>query len=113
MSLPVANVIRKIVNGDRPSFNDLKSLKEEDKVVLDEIVKKCQINGGELDLPEPSDNREDLNQFEIMKGQLINGNDSKELVKKFKLLIMKLGHLGRLPKGQVKDLLYELAQIGY
>jgi len=113
VSLPVANVIRKMVNGDRPSFNDLKSLKEEDKVVLDEIVKKCQINGGDLDLPEPSNNREDLNQFEIMKGELLSGNDSKDLVKKFKLLIMKLGHLGRLPKGQVKELLYELAQLGY
>ena len=48
-----------------------------------------------------------------MKGEILAGNDSAELVKKFKLLIMKLVKSDLLPKGQARDLLMDLATIGY
>lgn len=110
VSVNVGNVVRKIVNRVSPSFEDLSKLTEEDKQILNELIKLTKIN---VDIPLPTEDKEDLNQFEIMKGQLLAGNDSKDMVKKFKLLIMKLSHSGRLPKSQAKDLIMDLVQLGY
>lgn len=110
VSVPLANLIRKVVNKGTPSFDDFNSLSDEDKHILGEFVRKVKID---LEVPSSAVDREDLNQFEIMKGQLLSGNDSVEMIKKFKLLIVKLAHMGRLPKGQSKEMLMELAMLGY
>jgi hypothetical protein len=110
VSVPLANLVRKLVNKGTPTFDDFNSLSEEDKHTLAEFVRKFKID---LEVPSSSVDREDLNQFEIMKGQIMAGNDSVEMIKKFKLLIVKLAHMGRLPKGQSKEMLMELAMLGY
>jgi hypothetical protein len=43
----------------------------------------------------------------------MSGNDNKDLIKKFKILILKLKRNGVLPKGQVDDIIEELLQMGY
>lgn len=110
VSVPLANLVRKVVNKGTPSFDDFNSLSDEDKHILAEFVRKVKID---LEVPSSGVDREDLNQFEIMKGQIMAGNDSVEMIKKFKLLIVKLAHMGRLPKGQSKEMLMELAMLGY
>jgi hypothetical protein len=110
VSVPLANLVRKLVNKGTPTFDDFNSLSEEDKHTLAEFVRKVKID---LEVPSSAVDREDLNQFEIMKGQIMAGNDSVEMIKKFKLLIVKLAHMGRLPKGQSKEMLMELAMLGY
>jgi len=110
VSISLANLIRKLVDKGKPTFDDINALSEEDKHILEEFVRKAKLD---LEVPNSSISREDLNQFEIMKGEIMAGNDSKELIKKFKLLIVKLTHQGRLPKGQGKEILMELASLGY
>jgi hypothetical protein len=41
------------------------------------------------------------------------GNDSHELVKKFKILTMKLTRQGLLPKNEVMELFEDLVNLGY
>ena len=110
VSLPLANLVRKLVNKGKPTFDDLNELNDEDKHTLAEFIRKAKLD---LDIPNSKIDREDLNQFEIMKGQIMAGNDSTELIKKFKLLIVKLCNDGRLPKGQGKGILLDLASLGY
>jgi hypothetical protein len=110
VSVSLANLVRKLVNKGTPTFDDFNSLSEEDKHILAEFVRKVKID---LEVPSSGIDREDLNQFEIMKGQIMAGNDSAEMIKKFKLLIVKLAYMGRLPKGQSKEMLMELAMLGY
>jgi hypothetical protein len=55
----------------------------------------------------------DINQFEIYKGEILNGNDSADLVKKFKIWIMKMVKKDLLPKSQAKELLMDLVSLGY
>jgi len=112
VSESVAKILRKIVNGGKPSFDDLTALNEADKALLLDIKHKAQVME-DLDVPQPADDRKDINQFEIMKGQLLSGNDSVEMIKAFKRLIVKLTHTGRLPKGQAKELLMSMAELGY
>jgi hypothetical protein len=110
VSLPLANLIRKLVNKGKPTFDEISELSDEDKHILGEFARKAKLD---IDVPHSTTSREDLNQFEIMKGEIMAGNDSKELIKSFKLLIVKLTHQGRLPKGQGKEILMELASLGY
>jgi hypothetical protein len=41
------------------------------------------------------------------------GNDSKELIKKFKLLIIKLSKNGTIPKREAMEVMEELLILGY
>ena len=89
-------------------------LSSEEKAYLYKIAKQSNIID-RLSIPTPNkdDDDKDINQFEIMKGERGAGNDSSELVRKFKLLIIKMTKKNLLPKGQAKDLLMDLATLGY
>jgi hypothetical protein len=77
-------------------------------------VKKAQI-GDRLSVPTPNkdDDDKDIHQYEVMKGEILSGNDNVEMVKKFKILIMKMMRKELLPKSQAKDILLDLATLGY
>jgi hypothetical protein len=107
-------VLRKMVGGSNPSFDELNSLDEEERNYLSRIASASNIED-KFNIPTPNKNEDekDVNQFEIMRGQIMAGNDSTELVKKFKILIMKLSKKGLLPQREAKDLLYELVHLGY
>jgi hypothetical protein len=55
----------------------------------------------------------DIHNFEVMKGEIMAGNDSIDMIKKFKLLILKLSKNGSLPKNDVHEILQELIVLGY
>lgn len=107
-------VLRKMTGGGNPSFDELNSLDEEERNYLSRIATASNIDD-KFNIPTPSkkEDEKDINQFEIMRGEIMAGNDSTELVKKFKILIMKLSKKGLLPQREAKDLLYELVHLGY
>ena len=107
-------VIRTIAGNGQPEFDDLGKLTTVEKEYLHRISKRSNILD-RLSLPTPNktEMEKDNNQFEIYKGEILNGNDSTELIKKFKLLIIKMIHNESLPKGQAKEILLELAHLGY
>lgn len=109
-----SNIMKAMIGGGVPNFNDISSLPDEEKDYLYKVVQRSDMTD-KLSIPTPSKDRlqKDSDQFEIMKGQILSGNDSKELVKKFKLLILKLSRNGLLPKGESKDLLETLVELGY
>jgi hypothetical protein len=47
-----------------------------------------------------------------MRGEIMAGNDNKELLKKFKLHILKLSKSGTLPKREVQEILEDLLELG-
>jgi len=48
-----------------------------------------------------------------MKGEILAGNDSTELIKKFKILLLKLTNKNLIPSREAKDLLFDLTTMGY
>ena len=68
-----------------------------------------------LNIPTPNKDADekDINQFEIMRGQIVAGNDSVDLINKFKKLVVKMSEKGLLPSRQVKDILISLTENGY
>jgi hypothetical protein len=107
-------VLRKMTGGGNPTFDELNSLTEEERNYLNKIARVSKIDE-KFNIPAPNkkEDEKDVNQFEIMRGEIMAGNDSSELVKKFKILIMKLAKNGLLPQREAKDLLYELVHLGY
>lgn len=107
-------VMKTIIGGGLPSFNDMNGLSDEEKKYLYLISSKANIVD-KLNIPTPSKDQEekDLHLFEVYKGEVMAGNDSKELIQKFKALLLKLSKNGSLPKQQVNEILNEILQLGY
>lgn len=107
-------VIKSIIGGGTPQYNDLSSLEEDEKNYLNKIVSASNLHE-KLSVPAPSkDQRDkDFHQFEVMKGEILSGNDNKEMIKKFKLLCVKLMRQGALPKAEVHELMEALVDLGY
>jgi len=107
-------VVKTILGGGMPSFDALEKLTDEEKNYLHKLSKQSNIID-KLSIPTPNKSQldKDINEFEIMKGQIMNGNDNMEYIKKFKLLLMKLINQDVLPRNQGKEILCDIATLGY
>jgi hypothetical protein len=110
----MTRVVKIIVGNGMPSYTDIDKLTDEERNFLHQVARKSNIDDI-LSIPSPSKDKmdKDINQFEIMKGEIMAGNDSKELIKKFKILILRLSKTGVLPKNQVSEIMTELLEMGY
>jgi hypothetical protein len=68
-----------------------------------------------LRLPTPKRTKDDEeeNRFEILRGMIIAGNDNKEMVKEFKTMLVKFSNDGRIKKTEAREILLDLASMGY
>jgi hypothetical protein len=107
-------VLKHIIGGGLPNFEDMSNLNEDERKYLYNVSRKADIID-KLNIPAPSRDQQDkdTHNFEVMKGEIMSGNDNKDLVKKFKILILKMSKTGELPKSQVSELLTDLAELGY
>lgn len=114
VSRNLGSVMRKIIGGALPSFDELNNLDDDEKVYLHKVARETRIDD-KLSIPTPKkdEDEKDINQFEILKGQILAGNDNPELVKKFKTILLKLSRKDLIPKIQVKELLLDLATLGH
>lgn len=114
VSSNLSKVINQIIGGGVPSYELLSSLDDDEKAYLYKISKKTKLSD-KLSIPSPSKDQteKDIHNFEVMKGQILSGNDSKTLVKNFKILVLKLKTQGLLPKAQADELLSDLLSLGY
>lgn len=106
VSSSLQSILKTIVGGGVPKYNELSKLDEEEKEYLHKLVSRSNLTD-RLSVPAPSKDKQeaDIHTFEILKGQLMSGNDSVEMVKKFKLLIRKLSKQGLLPRKDVDEML--------
>jgi len=114
VSKHMGEVMRTIIGNGIPSYNQIDKLTDEEKKYLHKIAKETSILD-RLHIPSPTkeEDDQDINQFEVLKGELLCGNDGSETVKKFKLLVMRMMNKGLLPKGQAKEILLEMATLGH
>ena len=110
----LSSIVKTILGGGIPSDDSLDKLTDEEKNYLHKLSKESNILD-RLSIPTPNKSQldKDVNQFEIMRGEILNGNDNMEYIKKFKLLIVKLINQDLLPKNQGQDILVEMASLGY
>jgi hypothetical protein len=114
ISKHMKNILHSIVGGKIANFEDIQNLNDEERNYLSKIIKKSNLHD-RLSVPAPSKDQadKDSHQWEVMRGEIMAGNDSHELVKKFKILTMKLTRQGLLPKNEVMELFEDLVNLGY
>lgn len=114
VSSNLTNILNTIIGGGIPKYEELGKLDNEEKNYLHKLIGKSNLED-RLSVPAPSKDQQekDIHNFEIMKGQIMSGNDNAEMVKKFKLLIRKLSKQGLLPDRDVDDIIETLTDIGY
>lgn len=114
ISRNLSNVIKTIIGGGVPKFNELSNLSEDEKEYLHTVSSKAGIMD-KLSVPTPSKDsmEQDVHSFNVMKGEILAGNDSSILIKKFKLLLLKLSKNGSLPKRECQEIMEDLIQLGY
>jgi hypothetical protein len=103
----IASVLKQVVIGGVPSFETISGLDESDKELLHKIVRLSHI---ELNVPTPdlTKTEQDNHRFQLLRGQLLCGNSSQEIIKELKGLLLKFIANGSIPKAQANAVLYEL-----
>jgi hypothetical protein len=113
VSTPVACMIKKITGGGMPDYDDINALSEDDRIYMSDLLGKAQLDT-KIKIPNPAKSKmqRETDRFEVLKGQILSGNDSRELLKEFKILLLKLTKEGRIPKKECTEILMELMVIG-
>ena len=114
MSHPFSNVMKKIVGGALPTAEDFSQLTDDEKRYLHKVSKEADLSH-KMEIPTPSKDEEekDVHLFNVYKGEIMAGNDSKEMIKKFKLLMIKLVNNRSLDKRDVSEIMQMLTEAGY
>ena len=84
----------------------------DDKHQLHHITKKCDID---LSVPAPDKDKvaQEMNRFDILKGEILAGNDNREMVKEFKVMLLRFMNNGGIPRRQGQEILTDLVAMGY
>jgi len=112
VSNKLRSVFDKIIGGSVPSYQDFAKLDEDEKQYLHYVAKKSNLLD-KLQVPTPNKDEEEkmISRFEILRGQIVAGNDSRELIKEFKKLIMEMGDKKLLPRRQISDILIDIERV--
>ena len=105
-------VMNTILSKKNPSYDQIDKLDSDERNQLHSILHLARLDD-QFSVPVPSDIDQDNNRFEILRGQIIAGNDNPDLIKDFKFLLMKLMTNGRIPRREGHDILADLASLGY
>ena len=106
------NVFEKVVGGNIPTYQDLAKLDEDEKQYLHYVSKKANLVD-KLQVPTPNKDEEErmINRYEILRGQLVAGNDNREMIKEFKKLLLDMSDRKLLPRRQVSDILIDIEKM--
>ena len=83
------------------------ALPQSDKDFFDSLAHMCKI-GGKLGIVK-KENNADMQRFQIVRGEILSGNDAPQLIKELKHLTLKLVTEGKIPKRSAHDLLIEIS----
>ena len=106
-------IIDKFISGQNIDYEDVDKLNDNEKNYLSQIAQKCDIDD-RLKIPSPqlTQIQSDINKFNILRGQLMAGNDNEEMIKEFKVLLLKLSNSGHIDKKESNEVMTMLLQLG-
>ena len=114
VSKNLIKAVSNIVNTQKLDYEDISNLQDEEKTHLHTILEKSRL-ADKFKVPNPNqcDFDKENHRFQILKGEILAGNNSPSLIKEFKLLLVKLMNQKRLPKGQGSEIMSDLLLLGY
>jgi len=114
VSSKLSNILRTIIGGGIPQFESVMDLLDDDKALLHRITKTSKVSD-RISVPNPNKSKQEQedNRFTILRGEIGIGNDNPEVIKEFKVLLLKFMREGRVPIGQGKSIMEELLLMGH
>jgi len=108
-----ADALHYITGGHTPPLDLFDRLSKEEKAHLHQVIKHSRVEGVGVPNPHKEDNEKEMNRFHILKGEIIAGNDSSQIAREFKGLLIKLMRQGRVPRREGNEILEELLHLGH
>jgi FtsZ-interacting cell division protein YlmF len=108
----LAKVIKTLVGKGIPSYEDISALDKAEKEKLCKITKTCNVDNPAIPKMKGEGEQEE-DRFNILRGEIIAGNDNAKIAKEFKVMLMKFVAEGRIPKRQANEILHELLALGH
>ena len=105
ISEDLKNIILDILDSDKFSETVIKYLSKDEKKLLFKLLKYSGLYENLNIKTLFFDDKEDLNRFEIVKGEIIAGNDNDNLKKELRRYIFDFMKEGRIPKNEAQNLL--------
>jgi len=113
ISPTLKSVLQSLLENKTPDFSLVSKLTDADKNSLHEALKITKYDKITIDAPSKTAEEKLVNEFDVLRGSILSGNDSPTAIKRFKLLLVKLMNSKRIPRGEANDILFGLAELGY
>jgi hypothetical protein len=111
VSNDLAKVLLTLIAGQTPSYEDIGSLTQEDRRKLSHICSSCQVDSPAV--PQMKGEGEaEMDKFNILKGEIIAGNDAPKIAREFKTMLLKFMTEGRIPRQQGNEILHQMLSLG-
>lgn len=107
ISSELTALLQKILETGQMNAPLYAALSASDKEFFDNLAHMCKI-GGKLGIVRKEDNA-DMQRFQVVRGEILSGNDAPQLIKELKHLTLKLVTEGKIPKRSAHDLLIEIS----
>ncbi len=106
-------VLSAIADGKKPSYEKLKQISNDEKSYIQNVLQKSSLDPSVFTKQTKSEKQREKDRFELLKGQIVAGNDNPAVIKEFKHILIQLKKSGTLPAGQVQEILLELSSLGH
>lgn len=111
VSPALAKVVRTLVGKGLPTYEDIQGLSQNDKRKLSHICKSSNIESPAIPHMKGEGQAEE-DRFNILRGEIIAGNDSQKVSREFKIILLKFIQEGRIPRQQGNEILREMLSLG-
>lgn len=112
VSVDFIELLWKLVDENVFERNLFNRLSEEEQDYFKFLARKCQFDqtiGFGVGKSQTKEEMEELKRFELLKGTIIAGNNSPEVIAELRRYVLKFLSEKRIPKQQGHDLLYEIS----
>lgn len=108
----VRDMMLTMVGNGSPSLEDFHRLTADEKEKLHLITRHSQYEKVSIPKGNMDKEEQELHKFTILKGEIMAGNNNRQLLKEFKTMLMKFVGEGKVPRRQANEILAELAKEG-
>jgi len=105
-------IVQKLLQDIEVTFEEIDALSEDERNIINQVVEKTEINT-RLKIPNTKKTQleKDLNKFNVLRGSIISGNDSTELLKDFRRLLLHLTNENYISKKECNEVLMEMLKL--
>jgi len=111
VSHDLSKVLLTLIAGQTPSYEDIGGLSKEDREKLSHICNSCHVDSPAVPHMK-GEGEAEMDKFNILKGEIIAGNDAPKIAREFKTMLLKFMTEGRIPRQQGNEILHQMLSLG-